>query len=162
MLKICDSKPYFFKGMLELDVNSAGKLPAAVCEVDLATKTIHFGCEDYAAQRDAAAKRIAQLTKLLNARSGWTNRGRRALNRERRFLLRWMDECKRNAVATHDEREGARELERTLKGWRRMIAREKKGVWLIRKALQQIDKDFEETLSSLGSTPDNTLQWSSQ
>jgi hypothetical protein len=132
------------------------------CEVDLAAKTIRFDCEDHEAQRTAVEKRIAQLTSMVNARSGWTNRGRRALNRERRFLLRWMDECKRNAVATHDAREAERELEADIKGLRRMIAREKKGGWLIRKALQQIDKDFEETLSSLGSTPDNTLQWSSQ
>jgi hypothetical protein len=143
--------------MLELDVNSAGKLPAAVCEVE-ATKTIHFGCEDYAAQRDAAAKRIAQLTKLLNARSGWTNRGRRALNRERKFLLHWMDECKRNAVATHDEREVARELERALKGWARTKAGVKKFCWLTRKTLRQIEAVEKKWAGLARKAPDKILQ----
>jgi hypothetical protein len=60
------------------------------CEVDLATKGIRFlGCEGYEAMTSAVDERIAQLTSRLDARSGLTNRERRALNRERNFLQKW-------------------------------------------------------------------------
>jgi hypothetical protein len=60
------------------------------CEVDLATKTVRFDCDDHEAQRTAAEKRLALINGQLNARSGLTNQKRRMLNREANMLQRWL------------------------------------------------------------------------
>jgi hypothetical protein len=71
-------------------VDSLGEEDRMTCEVDLATKTIRFDCEDHEVQRTAAEKRIAQLASMMNARSGWTSRERREMSRERNILRAWL------------------------------------------------------------------------
>jgi hypothetical protein len=67
-----------------------GQEDRMTCEVDLATKKIRFDCEDHAAQRTAAEKRIAQLSSMMGAPSGWTSRERREMSRERNILRAWL------------------------------------------------------------------------
>jgi hypothetical protein len=71
------------------DDDSCKPLPS--CEVDLEAKTIRFfACRDQEAMISAAEKRFALVTGQLDARSGLTNRERRALNREANILRRWL------------------------------------------------------------------------
>ena len=58
------------------------------CSVDLATKTIRFeGCEDHDARWAAVKARIELLKELMARPKGFTNRERRAMKREKDFLL---------------------------------------------------------------------------
>jgi hypothetical protein len=76
--------------MLPPNDDSCKPLPS--CEVDLETKTIRFfACKDQEAMISAAEKRFALVISQLDARSGLTNRERRALNREANILRRWLD-----------------------------------------------------------------------
>jgi hypothetical protein len=62
------------------------------CEVNLRTKAIRFfGCEDDKAKINAVEKHLAEVTRQLKARSGLTNKERRALNREANILRRWLE-----------------------------------------------------------------------
>jgi hypothetical protein len=67
------------------------KQAAAGCEVDLKTRAIRFlGCEDQEAMIRAAEHRLAASSDMIGARSGFTNRDRRALNQEIKILRRWL------------------------------------------------------------------------
>src|SRR5262249_44053006 len=60
-------------------------------EVDLGAKQIRFhGCETAEAKISVAKTRLALVTSQLSARSGLTNRERKALNREANILRRWL------------------------------------------------------------------------
>lgn len=66
------------------------KQAAPGCEVDLKTRAIRFlGCEDQEAMISAAENRVAALSSMIGARSGFTNRQRQGMNRERNFLRKW-------------------------------------------------------------------------
>ena len=66
------------------------KQAAPGCEVDLKTRAIRFiACEDQEAMISVAEKRVAALSDMIAARSGFTNRQRREMNRERNFLHKW-------------------------------------------------------------------------
>jgi hypothetical protein len=59
-------------------------------DVDLKTRAIRFlGCKDQEAMISAAENRVAALSSMIGARSGFTNRERRGMNRERNCLHRW-------------------------------------------------------------------------
>ena len=65
------------------------ELTIGMCTVDLATKTIRFeGCKDREARCDAVKARIALLEDMMARPSGFTNRERRAMRREKN-LLEW-------------------------------------------------------------------------
>jgi hypothetical protein len=67
------------------------KQAAPGCEVDLKTRAIRFlGCEDQEAMMSVAENRVAALSSMIGARSGFTNRERRALNKEVRILRGWL------------------------------------------------------------------------
>jgi hypothetical protein len=66
------------------------KQAAPGCDVDLKTRAIRFlGCEDQEAMIRAAEHRLAALSDMIGAHSGFTNRQRQGMNRERNFLRRW-------------------------------------------------------------------------
>jgi hypothetical protein len=66
------------------------KQAALGCEVDLKTRAIRFlGCEGQEAMIRAAEHRLAALSDMIGAHSGFTNRQRQGMNRERNFLRRW-------------------------------------------------------------------------
>jgi hypothetical protein len=68
------------------------KQAAPGCDVDLKTRAIRFlGCKDQEAMIRAAENRAALVTSQLDARSGLTNRERRALSNERNILRRWLE-----------------------------------------------------------------------
>ena len=70
--------------------DNASKQAVPGCDVDLKTRAIRFlGCADREAMISAAEKRVAALSDMIAARSGFTNRQRREMNRERNFLHKW-------------------------------------------------------------------------
>ena len=74
--------------MIPPDNDACKPLPG--CDVDLKTRAIRFvACEDQGAMTRAAEKRVAALSDMIGARSGFTNRQRREMNRERNFLHKW-------------------------------------------------------------------------
>jgi hypothetical protein len=74
--------------MIPPDNDACKPLPG--CEVDLKTRAIRFiACEDQEAMIRAEEKRVAALSDMIAARSGFTNRQRREMNRERNFLHKW-------------------------------------------------------------------------
>jgi len=72
------------------DEGSNGGIEAKMgtCSVDLATKTLRFdGCEDRDARRAAVKVRLGLLKDMMTRPKGFTNRERRAMKREKDFLL---------------------------------------------------------------------------
>jgi hypothetical protein len=101
------------------------------CEVSLGTKEIRFlgdNREDKEAQIRAAEKRAALVELELKARSGLTNRNRRALNRETNCLHEWL------ALRTGFSRTAAKADSNAEREARREKATRKKLYWLARKA----------------------------
>jgi hypothetical protein len=70
---------------------SADPPPRVECEFDRSAgswRLRFFNCTDETAKRHAVAHRIQQITKQLSVGRGLTNREKRELDRERRFLER--------------------------------------------------------------------------
>ena len=86
----CDNSPSKRDSIFMIPPDDDSKQAAPACDVDLKTRAIRFlGCADREAMISAAEKRAAAVSGMIGAHTGFTNRQRQRMNRERNFLHWW-------------------------------------------------------------------------